>query len=257
MRESEPEKRRKSLIYIRLTNVQEHLYPHKGAFLRGSFFVARPAQKEENRLYIIILQRLRPIPRTGSGKQPGEDRRVAKRWAEVIWASENGIATFLARNTLFCCDLHRNLEFQMRDSSFPKRDKRRRMPFLAGAQPHEPVPRTGQGVQHVERRTMLRCNKTLHTSYKTRIGRFQAFKIAWSGTVLQRRTKLFHKMTLFQKAQIMRYILFIGFHFSRFFCFLFLTYNFGWTKSQGGPRERKAASRQKTTSPGVSDSGAR
>ena len=28
MRESEPEKRRKSLIYIRLTNVQEHLYPH-------------------------------------------------------------------------------------------------------------------------------------------------------------------------------------------------------------------------------------
>ena len=43
MRESEPEKRRKPLIYIRLTNVQEHLYPHKGAFFRGSFFVARPA----------------------------------------------------------------------------------------------------------------------------------------------------------------------------------------------------------------------
>ena len=45
MRESEPEKRRKPLIYIRLTNVQEHLYPHKGAFFQGSFFVARPAQK--------------------------------------------------------------------------------------------------------------------------------------------------------------------------------------------------------------------
>lgn len=57
MRESAPKKRHKSLIYIRLTNVQEHLYPHKGAFFRGSFFVARPAQKEENRLYIIILQR--------------------------------------------------------------------------------------------------------------------------------------------------------------------------------------------------------
>ena len=108
MRESEPEKRRKSLIYIRLTNVQEHLYPHKGAFFRGSFFVARPAQKEENRLYIIILQRLRPIPRTGSGKQAGENCWVAKKWAETIWASENRIATFLARNTLFCCDLHRN-----------------------------------------------------------------------------------------------------------------------------------------------------
>ena len=83
-------------------------YPHKGAFFRGSFFVARPAQKEENRLYIIILQKLQPIPRTGNGKQAGENRRVAKRWAEAIWASENGIATFLARNTLFCCDLHRN-----------------------------------------------------------------------------------------------------------------------------------------------------
>ncbi|MFR3782239.1 MAG: hypothetical protein ACLTWX_13070, partial [Alistipes finegoldii] len=58
----------KPLIYIRLTNVQEHLYPHKGAFFRGSFFVARPAQKEENRLYIIILQRLRPIPRTENEK---------------------------------------------------------------------------------------------------------------------------------------------------------------------------------------------
>ena len=47
----------KPLIYIRLTNVQEHLYPHKGAFFQGSFFVARPAKKEENILYIIILQR--------------------------------------------------------------------------------------------------------------------------------------------------------------------------------------------------------
>ena len=152
---------------------------------------------------------------------------------------------------------HPYLEVQMCDGSFPKRDKRRRTPFLAGAQPHEPVPCTGQGVQHVERRTMLRCNETLHTSYKTRIGRFQAFKIARFGAVLQRRAKLFHKMTLFQKAQIMRYILFIGFHFSRFFCFLFLTYNFVRAKSQGGPRERKAASRQKTANPGVSDSGAR
>ncbi|WP_302945570.1 hypothetical protein [Alistipes finegoldii] len=89
-------------------DILKRKYPHKGAFFRGSFFVARPAQKEENRLYIIILQRLRPTPRTGSGKQAGENRRVAKRWAEAIWTSENGIATFLARNTLFCCTLHRN-----------------------------------------------------------------------------------------------------------------------------------------------------
>jgi hypothetical protein len=44
MRESEPEKRRKPLIYIRLTNVQEHLYPHKGAFSEAPFFVARPVE---------------------------------------------------------------------------------------------------------------------------------------------------------------------------------------------------------------------
>ena len=116
---------------------------------------------------------------------------------------------------------HPYLEVQMCHSSFPKRDKRRRTPFLAGAKPHEPVPRTGQGVQHVERRTMLRCHETLQAPHETRIGRFQAFKISRSGAVLQRHAKLFHKMTLFQKAQIMRYILFIGFHFSRFFVFCF------------------------------------
>ena len=38
-------------------DILKRKYPHKGAFFRGSFFVARPAQKEENRLYIIILQR--------------------------------------------------------------------------------------------------------------------------------------------------------------------------------------------------------
>ena len=79
-----------------------------GAFFRGSFFVARPTQKEKNRLYIIILQRLRTIPRAGSGKQAGENRWVAKKWAEPIWASENGIATFSASNTLFYCTLRRN-----------------------------------------------------------------------------------------------------------------------------------------------------
>ena len=105
MRESEPEKRRKPLIYIRLTNVQEHLYPHKGAFSEAPFFVARPVG---GGLVITILQRSRPIPRTGSGKQAGENCWVAKKWAETIWASENRIATFLARNTLFCCVLHRN-----------------------------------------------------------------------------------------------------------------------------------------------------
>lgn len=47
MRESEPEKRRKPLIYIRLTNVQGHLYPHKGDltgrtdFSDPSFFFSR------------------------------------------------------------------------------------------------------------------------------------------------------------------------------------------------------------------------
>jgi hypothetical protein len=80
----------------------------KEPFSEAPFLLPVRRKKEENQLYIIILQRLRPIPRTGSGKQAGENRWVVKKWAEPIWASENGIATFLARNTLFCCVLHRN-----------------------------------------------------------------------------------------------------------------------------------------------------
>ena len=40
MQESEPKKRRKPLIYIRPTNVQEHLYPHKGAFFPRLLFLS-------------------------------------------------------------------------------------------------------------------------------------------------------------------------------------------------------------------------
>lgn len=108
MRESEPEKRRKSLIYIRLTNVQEHLYPHKGAFFRGSFFVARPAQKEENRLYIIILQRLRPTPRTGSGKQFAANSREHERERSRKTGRSAKFAPEYRYNALFFCVLHRN-----------------------------------------------------------------------------------------------------------------------------------------------------
>ena len=46
------------LTFERIDAEFEGVDPHKGAFFRGSFFVARPVQKEENRLYIIILQRL-------------------------------------------------------------------------------------------------------------------------------------------------------------------------------------------------------
>ena len=45
MRESEPEKRRKPLIYIRLTNVQEHLYPHIEVSERR-LFCEQPRQME-------------------------------------------------------------------------------------------------------------------------------------------------------------------------------------------------------------------
>ena len=76
------------------------------SLFRGSFF-CRPSGVGGG-LVITILQRSRPIPRTGSGKQAEENRWVAKKWAEPIWASENGIATFLARNALFCYTLHRN-----------------------------------------------------------------------------------------------------------------------------------------------------
>lgn len=66
MQESEPKKRRKPLIYIRLTSVQEHLYPHKGAFFPRLLFLS-PVRRRGG-LVITILQRLRTIPRTG-GKQ--------------------------------------------------------------------------------------------------------------------------------------------------------------------------------------------
>lgn len=53
------------------------------------------------------------------------------------------------------------------------------------------------------------------------------------------------------------FLILMSFHFSRFFSFTFLPYNSICAELQGGPRERKEASRQKTASPGVSDSGAR
>lgn len=65
MQESEPKKRRKPLIYTRLTNAQEHLYPHKGAFFPRLLFLS-PVRCRGG-LVITILQRVRPIPRTGSG----------------------------------------------------------------------------------------------------------------------------------------------------------------------------------------------
>ena len=77
MRESEPEKRRKSLIYIRLTNVQEHLYPHKGAFFRGSFFVARPAQKEEPTAYQNFVKEFGRFPEPKT-KRPHENTGAAR-----------------------------------------------------------------------------------------------------------------------------------------------------------------------------------
>ena len=77
MQESEPKKRRKPLIYIRLTNVQEHLYPHKGAFFPRLLFLS-PVRRRGG-LVITILQRLRTIPRTGSGKQFAANPREHER----------------------------------------------------------------------------------------------------------------------------------------------------------------------------------
>ena len=46
-----------SLIYIGLTFVRKYLYPHYRSLFPCLFFVARSVQKEENQLYIIVLQR--------------------------------------------------------------------------------------------------------------------------------------------------------------------------------------------------------
>ena len=108
MRESAPKKRRKSLIYTRLTNVQEHLYPHKGAFFRGSFFVTHSAQKMENPLYIIILQMFQPISRTGSGKQFAANSREHERERPRKTGRSAKFAPEYRCNALFFCILHRN-----------------------------------------------------------------------------------------------------------------------------------------------------
>ena len=100
--------RRNSLIYIGLTFMRKSLYPHKGAFFRGSFFVACPAQKEENQLYIIILQRLRPIPRTGSGKQFAANSREHERERSRKTGRSAKFAPEHRCNALFFCVLHRN-----------------------------------------------------------------------------------------------------------------------------------------------------
>ena len=97
---------------------------------------------------------------------------------------------------------------------------------------------------------MIRYNETLHTSYKTRIGRFKRLKSHGPAPSLQRRAKLFHKMTLFQKAQIIcGYFFLSGFIFFKIFVSVSDFTISGRTKLQGGPRERKAASRQKTAKP--------
>jgi hypothetical protein len=88
--------------------VQEHLYPHKGAFFRGSFFVARPVQKEGNRLYIIILQMFQPISRTGSGKQFAANSRERERERSPKTSRSAELAPEYGYNALFCCVLHRN-----------------------------------------------------------------------------------------------------------------------------------------------------
>ena len=89
-------------------DILKRKYPHKGAFFRGSFFVARPVQKEENRLYIIILQRLRPIPRTGSGKQFAANSREHERERSRKTGRSAKFAPEYRYNALFFCVLHRN-----------------------------------------------------------------------------------------------------------------------------------------------------
>ena len=61
MRESEPEKRRKPLIYIRLTNVQEHLYPHFSVLERGLFLWANRRKQAPFNPFINILYPKRAI----------------------------------------------------------------------------------------------------------------------------------------------------------------------------------------------------
>ena len=77
MRESAPKKRHKSLIYIRLTNVQEHLYPHKGAFFRGSFFVARPAKKRKTDCISSFCKGFGRLPEPKT-KRPHENTGAAR-----------------------------------------------------------------------------------------------------------------------------------------------------------------------------------
>ena len=57
MRGQKLKNRLNSLIYIGLTFGRKHLYPHFRSLFPCLFFVACSVQKEENQLYIIVLQR--------------------------------------------------------------------------------------------------------------------------------------------------------------------------------------------------------
>lgn len=65
MRGANPNNCRNPLIYIWFLSVRMHLYPHKGAFFPRLLFLS-PVRRRGG-LVITILQRVRPIPRTGSG----------------------------------------------------------------------------------------------------------------------------------------------------------------------------------------------
>jgi hypothetical protein len=65
-------------------------------------------QKEENRLYIIVLQRLRTIPRAGSGKQFAANSREHERERPRKTGRSAELAPEYGYNALFFCILHRN-----------------------------------------------------------------------------------------------------------------------------------------------------
>ena len=81
------------------------------SLFRGSFFVARSAQKEENRLYIIALQRFARKPPAETENIPQQTFRWQQGGQSPKSASEKGTATFLAHNALFCSVLPNNKVF--------------------------------------------------------------------------------------------------------------------------------------------------
>ena len=140
MRESEPEKRRKPLIYIRLTNVQEHLYPHKGAFFPRLLFLS-PVRRRGGAGYHHLTKASNDSPNrkrkavrgkpAGARKGAEPKKRVIRRSAEK---ERHGCS--LAADFLYDRKVLQTFHYKDKISIFVYYIRTTRPPWQPKARPH-------------------------------------------------------------------------------------------------------------------------